>query len=156
MARIRLRALATVAFAACLAAALAGCSTGRFLATLPDVPGDYFVDAQPVELLDLTGLVTALEPFADPELPPNAWTGMASAVPGDSLAVRVMWGAGMCEDRTRMRFEAVGSGYTLRIEHDNSVGAMIGCPAALVFRGATLRFSEPIDPLRIAVTAGMS
>ena len=145
MGRTRLAVVTTVAVL------VAACSGGRFRAILPDVPGDYFVDSQPVELLDLTGLVTAFEPIANPSLAPDAWSGLASAVPGDPLKVQVGWGAGMCEDRTRMRLEAVENRYELQVDHDNSVGAMIGCTAAIVFRGVTLHFSEPISPAQIDV-----
>ncbi len=147
MSRGRLLAVAVLAFV------LTGCAAGgRFLATLPEVPGDYAVDAQPVELIDLTGLVTALQPIPDPLLLSDGGFSQASAVSGDPLAIQFVWGAGMCEDRTRLTFEEVETGYSMRVEHDNSVGAMIGCPAAIVYRGVTLRFREAVAPQSIRMS----
>jgi hypothetical protein len=109
--------------------------------------GTIDIDRLPVTLVDLTGLVTSIEPndwavrFDDSD---TAFLQLA----GDPRSIRVYWLGGACASHAKAMLDEDGSGgYLLTLDEETSLGGMIGCAALGVSRRLTIRVSRTVDPL---------
>ena len=124
-------------------AAIAACASGKATqsAVLPAVPGDVVVDAQPVDLYDLTGLVTELEvPDDQPRLVEAPVLRLTNA------GFTVAWLGGACEDGTRITFGRDGVRFVVRVESARALLSLpFGCPGLGIPRGVHIHTRFPMD-----------
>ena len=134
-----------------LVAELGACAAGppTYSAQFPGSaePGTVVLKAEPVDLVDFTGLVTGIA-IAGQEFTEDA----ILVVPGDQRALRVSWTGGACEDRVRLVLSETATGLALVVDADPSLAGMLGCPALGVPRSVIVTFNRAIEPRDIAFT----
>ena len=114
-------------------------------AVLPPVPGDVVVDAQPVELTDLSGRVRSI---AAAETEATNGANIDTRTLGNQLWVQ--WLAGACESRSRLTLGPSGGGFKLRVQTDGDL--VLGCPAIGIPRAIVITFDAPIDGAPVVAT----
>lgn len=129
-----------------LAATLAGCSsiwptTHSTMFPATSETGTVALAEQPVDVIDLTGLVSGVAVPADMEV--DGFDGPRADV--DGSRVTLAWLGGACESRTRIVFGRRDDAYAIRLKSDSSLGGMIGCPAIGIHRFLVVTLKESIE-----------
>lgn len=144
----RLRGPAIGALALALAPVVVACgpSVRTFSATFPAVgdPGEVVRPAQPVDVLDFTGIVSGLR------VREEAGPGFAPGVVVEGSVLHVSWVGGACESRVRLVLGIGDDGrYRVAVRPEPSLGGLLGCPAVGIFRAVDIELTIPLEQRQV-------
>ena len=134
--------------------AVAGCGVGsRTYSTSfaeQDEVGSMRIEALPIDVIDLTGLVTGVEAIEHDG--PVAGVGGIVPVSAQANTVRLGWTGGACDARVRVVFSRTDRGYALRVMPETSLVGKLGCAALGVPRAIAITVRESLEGQRIGAT----
>ncbi len=127
--------------AAVLAGAVSACNfaPSTYSTEFPEEREEIHLDRLPVDVIDYVGIVEGVVAVSGAE----AGAADGVSVVGDDL--RVSWSGGACESRVRLIVRAGIDSYFIRIDADQSVGGMLGCPAVTVQRVVRIKLTDPTE-----------
>lgn len=124
----------------------------KFAAIDGEQAGSLDIEALPVTLVDLTGMVTAIAPNDWAVRFDDAGTDVLQLA-GAPASIRIYWLGGACSAEARIGLASDGAdGYVVSIDEQATLGGLIGCAGLGVPRRLTIEFDRPVAPLAFRVS----